>query len=189
MGNRKRNGGTILDALKVDYDIVNENILSYKKIIRKWKDTYENTRSGVYDGYSYFGYLTRYEIRMRINDVIYFVWFDKQSRYEPDDYMAHYFEPHLLPKLFYTVRVRRKKINRERKHRDKKWYCLIKEKELKDFDSYCQALFHHFCGGNTGFSFQECYEIIMIYLEYWFQKNNIGKDEHNVKSKIYFNGI
>ena len=29
----------------------------------------------------------------------------------------------------------------------------------------------------------------MIYLEYWFQKNNIGKDEHNVKSKIYFNGI
>ena len=162
-----------MEVLSINKKALDENIISCKHINK----LYNIDKSYYHAQVCYNGY----ELRIKIRGIIYFVWFIEQFRQYPQSSFRGI-------DTFYTVRIRRAKIGRERKNRDyffyrKYSYWTKKEMNIKDF---CTMMLPKFQSARLNFSTIDLFEIFNFYIPHWYEHNFKTEKEH---VHILFNGL
>jgi len=146
-----------MEAISINHSALETNIIKEKHISKIKR---------IQNGY-YFSeiYINRYQLIINIRGIKYFIWFMEQFRHYPHSTFRSM-------DSFYTIRIFRKKQNRERKNRDWLWYKKYDSVKF-DIDKFCKDVFPRFTNSRINFSSIDLFEIFYLYIPNWYKNNFI----------------
>ena len=157
-----------MEAITINNSALEDNIISEKHISKVKRIQKEYYFSEVY--------INRYQMVINIRGTKYFVWFTEQFRQYPHTFLQSM-------DSFYTIRIFRRKQNRERKDRDWFWYKKYGNRNF-DINSFCQDIFPRFTNSRINFSPIDLFEIFYLYIPNWYKNSFITC--HNKAKRLFF---